>query len=280
MSQTSPIQKPSFGAAASAYIVLLLCVFLVCAPLLLMISASLKTEQGLVSATPTIFPESPNLDSFSRLSKTKFWSYLGNSLTVALLSSAISLFVGATFSFNISKMKGIQGLLFSSTSLFMYMFAPIMLMIPYFILLSKAKLTNSIWGMVIAHVSFCLPFCIWTLRDFFRSVPDQLSEMASADGMTAIESFWRVYLPAISPGLFATGVFAFILSWNEYVFASILVERDSIRTLPVGVEAMFSTSYVDWGAIMAAGVWMLLPAIVIVLIVHRQIQSGWMKGWQ
>lgn len=265
---------------AASVIILIAVLLFVLMPLIWMVFASFKPAAELVSGQPHVFPTQWSVESYRRLSKSDFLLYLENSLIVAGFSSVLATGIGALTAYAMARIPGGWTTMLSGLSLFAYMLAPIMLVIPFFVILRWMGLGNSRTGLVLAHLSFCLPFAIWTLYAFFLSLPLELEDRAAADGLGPGQVFLRIVLPLSLPGLLTTALFCFILSWNEYVFARVLISRESLKTLPVGIDDMFFASYVDWGRVMAAGVIMLIPAMFMVILAQRQLRQGWLQGWQ
>jgi ABC-type glycerol-3-phosphate transport system permease component len=158
------------------------------------------------------------------------------------------------------------------------MFAPIMIVVPIYILARRLGLANTHTALVLAYGSFCLPFALWLLRAFFRSIPLELEEAAQVDGAGRARTVLHVVLPLALPGLIATSIFTFTLAWNDYLFTRILIASDELKTLPVGVQDLFSAAVVDWGLVMAAGMLITLPALAFFMAVQRHLIEGWGAG--
>ena len=144
-----------------------------------------------------------------------------------------------------------------------YMFAPIMIIIPFYILVKQLGIVNTHLALVLSYTTFCLPFCLWVLRAFFQSIPLELEEAALVDGAGRGRAVWYVVLPLALPGLIAAAIFTFILAWNDFLFALVLITSEELKTLPVGVNDLFNATIVDWGMIMAAGVMITVPTVVL-----------------
>jgi len=153
------------------------------------------------------------------------------------------------------------------------------LIIPLYVVLARYHLTNTLIGVIITYMTFALPFCVWTLRGFIVNIPRELEEAAMVDGSTRLGAFARILLPLVAPGLVATSVFAFITSWNEYIFARILLNDQSKQTVTVWLSYFLGTSRnTDWGALMAASTLTAIPVVVFFLLVQRRIAFGLTAG--
>jgi multiple sugar transport system permease protein len=152
------------------------------------------------------------------------------------------------------------------------MTAPIMIVIPVYILARRLGIVDTHTALVLSYSSFCLPFSLWLLRAFFQSIPVGLEEAAHMDGAGRARAVVYVVAPLALPGLIATSIFTFFtftLAWNDYIFTRILIASDELKTLPVGVQDLFSAAVVDWGLVMAAGVLITIPALAFFMAVQR-----------
>jgi N,N'-diacetylchitobiose transport system permease protein len=156
------------------------------------------------------------------------------------------------------------------------------LVIPLYVVLRKYSLTTNhyvLFGVIITYMTFVLPFCVWTLRGFLIGIPKELEEAAMVDGSTRLGAFVRILLPLVAPGLVATAVFAFITSWNEYIFASVLLGDQKKQTLTVWLSYFYGSSrHTDWGALMAASTLTAVPVVAFFLILQRRIAFGLTAG--
>ena len=141
------------------------------------------------------------------------------------------------------------------------------------------QLLNTIIGLTFVYIALVLPFTIWTLRGFVNGVPAELEEAAMIDGCSRTGAFWRVTFPLLAPGLVATGVFAFIQAWNEFVFALVIMTRPESETLPIWLRSFVQvTKATDWSVVMAASTLMAVPVIIFFLLVQRKMAGGQMSG--
>jgi multiple sugar transport system permease protein len=248
-------------------------------PLLWMLSTALKPSGEIFATPPTLVPKSFTLENFSRLiAETSFLTYFRNSVTVSLATVLLTLVVASAGAYGLTRFnfpgrEKVAGLI-----LMTYMFAPIMIIIPFYILVKQLGLVNTQLALVLSYTTFCLPFCLWLLRSFFQSIPLELEEAALVDGAGYGRAVLHVVLPLALPGLIASGIFTFILAWNDFLFALVLITSEELKTLPVGVNDLFNATIVDWGMIMAAGVMITVPTIVFFVAVQRYLVQGWGAG--
>ena len=249
------------------------------APLLWMLSTSLKPPREVLATPPTLVPAAPTLDNFTRLvSDTAFLAYFRNSVVVSGLTVLLTMAVGAAGAYSLTRFSFRGREAVAKTILCTYMFAPIMIVVPMYVMARRLGLVNTHAALVLSYTSFCLPFALWLLRAFFRSIPLELEEAALVDGAGRPRAVLHVVLPLALPGLIATSIFTFTLAWNDYVFTRILIASDELKTLPVGVQDLFSAAVVDWGLVMAAGVLITLPALAFFMAVQRHLVAGWGSG--
>jgi ABC-type glycerol-3-phosphate transport system permease component len=248
-------------------------------PLLWMLSTSLKPPREVLAFPPTVVPAAPTLENFVRLfGQTAFLTYFANSVLVAGLTVCLTMAVGAAGAYSLTRFRFPGREPAAKLILATYMFAPIMIVIPIYILARRLGIVNTHLALVLSYASFCLPFSLWLLRAFFRSIPLELEEAALVDGAGRARAVWHVVVPLALPGVIATAIFTFTLAWNDYVFTRILVASDELKTLPVGVQDLFSAAVVDWGLVMAAGVLITIPALGFFLAVQRHLVAGWGSG--
>jgi ABC-type glycerol-3-phosphate transport system permease component len=244
-----------------------------------MFSTSFKPSGEIFATPPGLVPARPTFDNFARLvSETRFLTFFENSAIVSAATVLLTLAVSATGAYALTRFEfrgrdSVAGLI-----LLTYMFAPIMIIIPFYILVKQFGIVNTRLALVLSYTTFCLPFCLWLLRSFFQSIPIELEEAALVDGAGRGRAVWYVMLPLALPGLIAAAIFTFILAWNDYLFALVLITSDDLKTLPVGVNDLFNATIVDWGMIMAAGVVITVPAVVFFIAVQRYLIQGWGAG--
>jgi ABC-type glycerol-3-phosphate transport system permease component len=248
-------------------------------PLLWMLSTSLKPPREVLATPPTLIPALPTLENYVRLlGQTAFVRYFVNSVSVAGLTVLLTMAVGAVGAYSLTRFRfpGREGI--ARLILCTYMFAPIMIVVPIYILARRLGMVDTHTALVLSYSSFCLPFSLWLLRAFFQSIPIELEEAAQVDGAGRPRALVYIVAPLALPGLIATSIFTFTLAWNDYIFTRILIVSDELKTLPVGVQDLFSAAVVDWGLVMAAGMLITIPALAFFMAVQRHLVAGWGTG--
>jgi len=224
---------------------------------------------------------SPNLDNYRQLFvEQDFQHNLWNSFWIAVVSSAICLAIGALAAYSIARFRT-GGTSFSLAILGSQMLPPVALVIPFYLIVRQTvevagyelKMFDRGITLAIIYLSFNLPFVVWILMGFFESIPVDLEEAAQVDGATPFRAFRQVVMPLALPGLMAAGIFAFVLSWNEFLFALILTGRES-RTMPVALASLMTSQGNQVGAICAATISMMVPIVVLTWFIQRHLVQG------
>jgi multiple sugar transport system permease protein len=267
------VKRPALACGAAAL------AFFTGAPFVWMILTAFKPRTEIFVSPPTLLPSAFTLDNVMRLfAETRFGAYLANSALVGAGTVALTLAVAIPGAYALTRFRWRGREAVSTTVLFTYMFAPIMMIIPFYVLMRSLELTNTRLGLVLAYTAFCLPFALWLLRSFFQSIPLELEEAALTDGASRPRAVLYVVLPLALPGVIATSTFTFILAWNDYIFARVLLSADELKTLPVGIADLYNASVVDWGLIMSAGTLVLVPVFVVFIFIQKYLVAGWGSG--
>jgi ABC-type glycerol-3-phosphate transport system permease component len=247
-------------------------------PFAWMASTALKPSREIFVTPPSLWPTHVTLDNVVRLfAETRFLTYFRNSLTVSFATVGLTLLVSVPAAYSLTRFRFHAREKIAGLILFTYMFAPIMIIIPFYVAMRFLGLINTHVGLILAYTAFCLPFNLWLLRTFFQSIPLEIEEAALIDG-SRLQAIIYVVLPLALPGVVATGIFTFILAWNDYIFARVLLSADELKTLPVGIADLYNASVVDWGMIMAAGLLVIVPVAAVFVFIQKFLVAGWGAG--
>jgi N,N'-diacetylchitobiose transport system permease protein len=249
-------------------------------PVFWMISTAFKSNDKIYSFNPTWFPRHPTLTHFdAAVNRPYFWTDVKNSAIVVVAVVAIALALSFFAAIALAKYRFSGRKLFIVLVIGIQMLPPAGLIIPLYVVLAKYNQVNRLSGVILVYLTFALPFCVWTLRGFLLGIPKELEEAAMVDGSTRLGAFVRILLPLVAPGLVATSVFAFITSWNEYIFASTLLHDGRTQTITVWLSYLYGGNrFVDWGEIMAASTLIAIPVVIFFLLVQRRIAFGLTSG--
>jgi multiple sugar transport system permease protein len=262
--------------AAYATLVFLAAFFLL--PLLWVVGISFKSRIQTFTSPPLLIWK-PTLENYiSVLTRGDFLSAFFNSLIVSTSSVLLSLAIGvpAAYAFSRIAFRG-RALLFFSL-LVMRMLPPIAVLVPLYALIYKIGLANTRFALVLSYTTFSLPLIVWIMRGFFEDLPQELEEAARVDGATRAGAFIRILLPLARPGVATAAILSLLLAWNDFLFAAVLT-NNSTQTLPVLLATYAgSETGVEWGAVAASGVLVVLPVILFSFAAQRHLVSGLATG--
>jgi multiple sugar transport system permease protein len=255
-------------------------VLIVAFPLVWMVLTSLKPQFELFTIPPTILPQEPTLEHYARLlNETPFPLYFRNSALIAVGTTMLVVVVATLGAHSLVRFAYPGRRWLAQMVLFTYLLPSVVLIIPLYLLMVWVGVANTLFSLVIAYTTFALPFALWLLRSFMAAIPDELEHAALVDGATRMEAFVDVILPQALPGVISTALFTFILAWNEYLYALVLVNRDDARPLTTGVINMLTSAFnIEWSLLMAASVMMSVPLIVAFAFLQKHLTRGFGAG--
>lgn len=262
-----------------SYLFLLLLVLFILFPLAWSVSTSLKPSGEIFSLTPKWIPENITFENFKNvLFDSSIPRYFVNSLLVGFLTTVLSLILGGAAGYGFARYQFKGNHTLSLFMLFSQMLPLIVMMIPFYLVMSKLHLLDTIFGLSVTHLVIAMPLVTWMSRSYFLSIPKELEEAALVDGCSHIDALLEVVLPLAAPGLAAAGLYAFVMSWNEFILASILTSTDKSQTLPIGITEFSSAFEVDWGSTMAASLIVTIPVILLFLWLQKYFVKGLTQG--
>lgn len=248
-------------------------------PLIWIILCSLKSS-GELTANPTRFlPKEYTLDNFIHVIKDlKFAVNMGNSVIIAVITTTIAIVISSMAAYGIVRFFPKIGSVMSKALVTTYMFPPILLAIPYSLVMAKMGLTNTRVGLVIIYLSFSVPYAVWMLVGFFKTVPIGIEEAARVDGANKLQIFVQIVLPLVMPGIVATAIYTFINAWNEFLYSLILINSTNKMTVSVALKSLQGAEIMDWGDMMAASVLVVIPSVVFFMFIQKKIAGGMTDG--
>ena len=265
--------------AVLSYGLLLLSVVFAIFPFVFMLSTSLKSEAEALSLPVTWIPKQFTLQAYSEMWTLKpFGSYFLNSIVVSGVTALLSTIVGALAGYGFSRFhfRGRTSLLafFLATQ----MISGVLVIGPYFQILAALDLYNTLTGLIIAYVTICLPFAAWMSKGYFDSIPRELDEAGLVDGASRLQIFFRVICPIAVPGTVSTLLFAFLLAWQDLLWALCLISIDEKRTVTLGVAFLVGEFVIKWPMLTAASLIGSLPTILLYLFLQRYYVEGLARG--
>lgn len=262
----------SYGALALAAVFALF-------PIAWMVTVSLRPNGEIFTVPPRWLPSTPTLDAYAQLvGSSTYVRFFVNSYVVALVVTVVSLFLALLAGYSFSRFRYAGGRFLQLFIIGTQMVPPISLIIPYFLLIVSLGIYDSYPALIVTYASFCLPFATLMMTSYFDSIPLDLEEAAMVDGCTRLGSLWRVLVPLTIPGLVATGVYSFLLSWNEFLFAITLTQSEGMRTVPVGIALLMGEHAFEWNVIMALSALGSVPLFVIFIFLQRYLITGLTAG--
>ncbi len=255
-------------------------VLIVTFPLLWMILTSVKPQFELFRIPPTFWPEQITFEHYARLLfETPFLTYMRNSLILGFATTILVVVVATLGAHSLVRFRYPGRERLAQLVLFTYLLPSVVLLLPLYLMMVWLGVANTLFSLVIAYTTFALPYALWLLRSFMQGIPDDLEAAALVDGATRMEAFIDVILPQALPGIISTSLFTFILAWNEYLYALVLVNTDTARPLTTGVMSMLVSAFnIEWSLLMAAAVMMSLPLIVIFAFLQKYLTRGFGAG--
>jgi multiple sugar transport system permease protein len=247
-------------------------------PFVYLLLTSFKTPLEAISVPPSVLPTQWTLENYvSALSREGVPAALVNSVITAVISTVLSLVLAIPAAYAITRFRTPSGRVFIVAALVTRMVPTIAIGAPLVEIMRNIGLSDTSFGLALAHTTISLPLSIWLMASFFEAVPDELDEAAKVDGCSRLQALWRVVLPVVTGGVAVTAIFAFLASWNEFLFALLLT---SIRaqTTPIVIANFQSQFGLDWGGMTALAAVYSIPVILLTLLLQRHIVAGLTLG--
>ncbi|TDE56891.1 carbohydrate ABC transporter permease [Nonomuraea mesophila] len=249
-------------------------------PFLYMVMLSVRDIQELILEPGSLWPRDLTLDTYvDVLTRQGFLTFLGNSTIVAVSSVAVTLLVSIPGAYAVARLRFFGRRQVHFLFLAVYLFPAIVLAIPLFVLLTMLGLRGSLAGLILVYIAQTVPVTVYMLRNYFETVPQSVEEAAAIDGCTRLSTIWRVVLPLSRPALMATGLYAFMIAWNEFLFALLfLVERRESWTVSLGLSQLAGSIEVPTTVLMAGSVVLTLPIVIVFFAGERLLTAGLTAG--
>jgi multiple sugar transport system permease protein len=270
------MNRPSPWRRALVSLAIWSIVLVVVFPLIWMILTSVKPQTELFHIPPSFWPGEITLEHYRTLFEdTPFLQYFGNSVIISVSTTILVIVVAVAAAYSLTRFVYPGRERLAILVLFTYLLPSVVLVLPLYLAMVKAGIANTLSSLVIAYTTFALPYALWLLRSFMASMPEDLEWAALVDGASRMGAFIDIVLPQTLPGIISTALFTFILAWNEYFYALILVNTDEARPVTTGVITMLVSSFnIEWSLLMAAAVAMSLPLIVVFVFLQGFLVKG------
>jgi multiple sugar transport system permease protein len=221
------------------------------------------------------------LDHYNKVlfgAQSQFLLQLRNSLVVAIATTLIAIFLGSMAGYALTRLNFLGRAGLARILIYAYLAPGSILFIPLYVMMNSLGLRDSLGALVLAHLTFSVPFATWLLMGYFKTIPIELEEAALVDGAGRVTALWRIILPLAAPAIVVVAVFAFTLSWNEFLYALVLVQARDKMTAPIGLTAYVVGDTFYWGQMMAAATILSLPPLLLYLFGQRWVIQGWTAG--
>ena len=257
-------------------------VFFALFPLYFMLVTSLKKNAELynVAAAPFVIRQGVTFGHYELLSKdTLFWSWFVNSLLVSVAATVISVVLGILAAYSLARLRFLGADSFGVAIFITYLVPPSLLFLPLSTVVNRLGLSDSLWALIVTYPTFLVPFCTWLLMGYFRTVPKEIEECAMLEGCNRFQTLVRILLPVAVPGVICAALFAFTLSWNEFLYSLVFVSPAELKTMTVGVfSELIRGDIYYWGELMAGACLGSLPIVIAYVFFLDYYVSGLTAG--
>jgi arabinogalactan oligomer/maltooligosaccharide transport system permease protein len=248
-------------------------------PILQIVTISLRPGDRLYSTSLALIPDHATLDAYRiMLLQKPFPRWMLNSFVVSLAVTVFGVSLASTAAYAFSRFRFPGWRLGLYSFLLTQMFPATMTMLPLYVLMTKLGLINTYSGLVVAYTATALPFCVWTMRGYYDTIPVELEQAALIDGCGPWTAFVRVTLPLAAPALAITALFSFMAAWSEFLVARIVMNRMELYTLPLGLESLAGTFQTEWANYAAGSLMVCVPVMVLFVFLHRYLVEGLSLG--
>ena len=285
----SPVLRPRyrlrrFLAEVASVILGVALVIWSLAPVYNMLLIALDRDEGDIEFEGLIWPPDPSLHSFHAVLTQgywlveDFWRQFGNSFFIGLMTMFLTVLIRSLAGFALSRMRLSDGWLLVNAPLLTYAIPASFLVIPFSRLMASYGLSNTLWAIIAANVTFATPYAILILQQYAKLIPIELDEAARMDGASPVRTYLRIYLPLMAPALAAVGTYALLLAWNEYLYQYVLLSSTRNMTVAVAIAQFFNSDEAPWNYMMATAIIYSLPPIVIFYALRRYMTAGLTRG--
>lgn len=260
------------------YVGIILISLFCAAPFIWVIITSMKLPQDFFDPNQ-ILPSKFYLGNYVQVwFNAQFFTYFLNSVLVSLVTTAICLLLSVMTCYGFCRYRIAMKKYILMTILFTQMFPSVLLALPYYKVLKNIHMVDTLLGLILVYTSFILPYSIWTMKGYFDVMPWELEEAAVMDGCSRFQAVCKILLPIAAPGIAATGLYAFIKSWDEFMYANIFIDSTAKRTIQIGIYSLIGEYTTDWGMLMAGAVISCIPIIIFFSFIQRNMVQGLAAG--
>jgi len=265
----------SIGFNLLLLIIVIICLF----PFFWMIISSVKPDSDIMSVPPTLLPKAVTFDHYvSVFTETNIPRYFINSMIVATGATFVALIFAIFGGYGFARHKFFGKSALQNAVLASQMLPTVSVIVPLFVILRSLNLINTHMGLILTYLIMTMPLSVWMITGYFKAIPVDIEESAYMDGCTRLGILFRIVLPLSAPGLLATGIYCYVVSWNEFIFALSFATQQKVMTLPIGLAEFTKEFIIDWGGLMASSVLMTVPIVAVFLFLQKSFISGLTAG--
>lgn len=248
-------------------------------PLAWIILSSLKGKGEIASNPTTFFPQVISFENYKIVfGEMNFGVNVLNSILIAGGTTLVAITISCLGAYGIVRFMPRFGNLITRMLITTYMFPAILLAVPYSIIMGKLGLVNNRLGLIVVYMTFSVPYAVWLLVGFFKTVPLEIEEAARVDGASKMQTFAKVVMPIVAPGVVAVAIYTFINAWNEFLYSLILMNSSSKMTAAVALKSLEGQEVLDWGVMMAASTVVVVPSVIFFMQIQKRIAGGLAQG--
>lgn len=273
--------KNNRGYLTVGYIILFLMGGWTAFPFYWQLATSFRADADLYTPVVALIPRVWTLDHYYNVffgARSQFGVQFTNSLIVAVATTFVAIFLGTMAGYALTRLNFLGRATMARILVYAYLAPGTILFIPLYVMAGNFGLRDSLAGLVLAHLTFSVPFSTWMLMGYFKTLPVELEEAALVDGASRWIALWRIVLPLAAPAVVVCAVFAFTLSWNEFLYALVLVQAKDKMTAPIGLTSYVVGDTFYWGQMMAAATIVSIPPLLLYLFGQRWVIQGWTAG--
>jgi multiple sugar transport system permease protein len=271
-------QRSGIGLALRWLLLIPLLAF-VLFPFYWVVITSFKTNLQIQQYRSIFWPDPWTIQQFvSLITETAYLTWFRNTIIVAVSTTALSVTLAALAGYALARLRFLGASALTTALLITYLLPGSLLFIPLYRILTTLGIVNSYWALIFTYPTFLMPFATWVLLGYYRSIPVDLEDAAMIDGATRFGAFWRITLPLATPALLSVTLFAFTNAWNEFLFAFVFITRETLFTLPVGLQQLVFGDIYPWGQLMSASLLMAIPVMIIYIFAQKYMVEGLTAG--
>ena len=278
MKRNKLLRRGWFGSTVSYTYLTILAVIAVF-PLVWIILSSLKGKGEIASNPTAFFPQQLSFENYRIVfEEMGFGTNVLNSIMIAGGTTLIAITISCLGAYGIVRLMPRIGKVITRVLITTYMFPAILLAVPYSIIMGKLGMVNNRLGLIIVYMTFSVPYAVWLLVGFFKTVPLEIEEAARVDGASKMQTFVKVVMPIVAPGVVAVAIYTFINAWNEFLYSLILMNSSSKMTAAVALKSLEGQEVLDWGVMMAASAVVVVPSVFFFMLIQKKIAGGLAQG--